>query len=211
MPWREKVSWTISESKSLAIKEVLKWVLLSVATLVGGWLWAAARRIFDEDQPFAAAPLWDRVRTLATDFYADPIGYSLALLRNDLGTTILALIMLAGYAILFVLLRRGKRKLREASVERALAIEAGIGGRWPHAKINNEGGAPWKDLCAEISRHDNGILLILGANGVDTFGRPGAPLYEAMQNFRGSVRVILTDPDRSTNRRACRHGECSRQ
>jgi hypothetical protein len=50
-------------------------------------------------------------------------------------------------------------------------------------------------LCAEISRHDNRVLFILGANGVETFGRPGSPLYKALEDFRGSVRVILTDPE----------------
>jgi hypothetical protein len=50
--------------------------------------------------------------------------------------------MIVGYLILIVLMRRGQWKLREASVERSLAIQAGIGGRWPHAKTNNDGGAP---------------------------------------------------------------------
>jgi hypothetical protein len=196
VPWlHDKFTWAVSEGKSLAYKETFKWIALWLATLIGGWLWAVARRLFDDEQPFASAPLWVRIKAIALDFYADPISYSVTLLRNDLGSTILALILLSGYAILFVLLRRGKRKLREASVERALAIQAGIGGRWPHAKIQNEGGAPWNDLCSEIARNDNGVLLILGANGVETFGRPGAPLYETMQQFRGLVRVILTDPD----------------
>jgi hypothetical protein len=81
------------------------------------------------------------------------------------------------------------------SVERALAVKAGLGGRWPHAKPDDPGGAPWKDLCAEISRHDNRTLLILGANGVETFGRQGSPLYEVMQTFLGQTRVILIDPN----------------
>jgi hypothetical protein len=198
VPWlREKAAWAFSESKSLALKEILKWVLVSIATLVGGWLWAAARRVFNDDQPFASAPVWVRIKAVSLDFWADPVTYSLTLLRNDFASTVLALILIALYAILFILLRRGRRKLREASVERALAIQAGIGGRWPHAKINGEGGAPWTDLCAEISRSDNGMLLILGANGVDTFGRPGSPLYDVMQNFKGTARFVLTDPNSS--------------
>jgi hypothetical protein len=191
---RDKLSWVFGESKSLILKEIIKWALLSVATLVGGWLWAAFRRIADADSPLASAPLWVRLRAVAFDFYGDPIGYSLALLKSEPGSTILALILIASYAIFFILLRRANFKLREASVERALAVQAGIGGRWSHAKTNDSGGAPWKDLCAEISRYENNILLILGANGLETFGRPGSPLYDSMQNFRGSTRVVLIDP-----------------
>jgi hypothetical protein len=72
-------------------------------------------------------------------------------------------------------------------------VQAGLGGRWPHAKPDDPGGAPWKDLCAEILRHDNRMLLILGANGVETFGRPGSPLFDVMQKFLGQTRVILID------------------
>lgn len=196
MRWlREKFDWAVREGKSLAIKKVFEWVAVSVATLLGGWVWAVLRKVFDDEQPFAKASLWVRIRTIAAEAYADPLGFSLDLLRNDLGSTILALILIAGYVILFVLLRRGRRKLQEASIERALAIEAGLGGRWAHAKIDGEGGAPWHDLCSEIQRHDNGVLWVLGANGIDTFGRPGSPLYTTLEHFRGSVRVVLADPD----------------
>jgi hypothetical protein len=142
----------------------------------------------------AAAPLWVRVKAIAADFAADPLTYSLLTFRDELVPTIFALIVISLYAILFILLRRTKWSLLEARVERALAIQAGIGGRWSHARIDDVGGAPWADLCAEICRPENGILLILGANGIDTFGRPGSPLYEAMYQFRGSTRVILMDP-----------------
>jgi hypothetical protein len=105
------------------------------------------------------------------------------------------LVLTASYAIFFILLRRSNWILREATIERVLAVQAGIGGRWPHAKPDDPGGAPWNDLCAEIKRHDNRTLLILGANGVETFGRQGSPLYDVMQHFLGQTRVILIDPE----------------
>jgi hypothetical protein len=134
-----------------------------------------------------------RTKALALDFYENPIGYSLDLLRTNPGNAILALVLVALYVILFILLRRSRWILREVSIERALAVQAGLGGRWPHAKPDDPGGAPWKDLCAEILRHDNRMLLILGANGVETFGRPGSPLFDVMQKFLGQTRVILID------------------
>jgi hypothetical protein len=192
---RDGFAWTYREGKSLALKEILKWLLISLATLVGGWLWAALQRILDADSPLASAPLWVRAKAVALDFYESPVSYSLDLLRANPGTTVLALVLMASYVILFILLRRSSWILREVSVERALAVQAGLGGRWPHAKPDDPGGAPWKDLCAEISRHDNRTLLILGANGVETFGRQGSPLYEVMQTFLGQTRVILIDPN----------------
>jgi hypothetical protein len=194
MSWlRDRVSWAYREGKTLALREVLKWLLISFATLVGGWLWVALQRILDADSPLANAPLWVRTKALALDFYENPIGYSLDLLRTNPGNAILALVLVALYVILFILLRRSRWILREVSIERALAVQAGLGGRWPHAKPDDPGGAPWKDLCAEILRHDNRMLLILGANGVETFGRPGSPLFDVMQKFLGQTRVILID------------------
>jgi hypothetical protein len=190
---RERLAWAFSESKTLALKEILKWLLVSSVTLVGGWLLAVVRQLFDTDSPLASAPIWVRLKAIAIDFSNDPLTYSLALLQANPGLSILGLVLVALYAILFILWRRTKWSLREAGVERALAIQAGIGGRWPHARTNDIGGAPWADLCAEIGRYDNGLLFILGANGVETFGRPGSPLFEVMQNFLGQTRVILID------------------
>jgi hypothetical protein len=194
MKWlREQVAWTYREGKALAIKEILKWVLISLATLVAGWLWAALQRIIDADSPLATAPLSVRAKAIFLDFSERPVGYSLDLLRANPGTTLLTMFLVGGYVVFFILLRRSRWILREVSIERALAVQAGLGGRWSHAKPDGSGGAPWTDLCAEILRHDNRMLFILGANGIDTFGRPGSPLFDAMQNFLGQTRVILID------------------
>lgn len=83
--------------------------------------------------------------------------------------------------------------LSGADANYALVTQAGIEGRFPHAKQNEEG-APWKSLCEEILSPENKFVYILGANGIDTFGRPGAPLHDALQNFRGNIRVILCQP-----------------
>lgn len=193
MKVREFVAWAGNELKSLAAKEIFKAVVLGIGTLILGWMWAALQRVFSED--LSGLPLVDRLRATALDFYADPLTFSLTLLRDHLSSTLLALVLIAGYAILFVLLRRARRRLDDVLIERELAIQAGIGGWWPHAQKENEGGAPWSELCSEINLPENRQLLILGANGVDTFGRPEAPLYNALQNFRGTVRVVLAAPE----------------
>jgi hypothetical protein len=190
---RARFTWLYTESRSLALKEALKWLLVSGATLAGGWLLAVARRVVDTNSPSASEPLWIRVRAVAFDFYHAPLTYSLSLLKANPGSTLLGLVLVASYAVLIILWRRTKWSLREATAERALAIKAGIGGRWPHARTNDTDGAPWPDLCAEISRYDNDALFILCANGLETFGRPSSPLFNAMQDFLGQTRVILID------------------
>lgn len=196
MGWRARVVWLRNELKQLLAKEVLKRIALALFTLVAGWVWAVLQRLFDES--FAGVPFVERLRKVWLDFSSDPLAYSFALLREYPGSTLLGVVLIAGYVILFVLLRRTQRKLREVQVERALALRAGIGGWWPNTKP--EGGAPWHDLCAEVSRPENRILLILGANGIDTFGRPGAPLHEVVTAFRGTMRVILAHPDSQETR-----------
>ena len=52
----------------------------------------------------------------------------------------------------------------------------------------------WKSLSEEILSPENKFVYILGANGIDTFGKPGSPLYDTLQNFRGTVRAILCKP-----------------
>jgi hypothetical protein len=112
------------------------------------------------------------------------------------------LVLVAGYIILFALLRRAHRRLNnqqtvlsEAAVYRALVEQAGLGGRWPHSSPNDATGAPWADLCKEVLRSENRILYILGANGEETFGAPEAPLYGTLEQFHGTVRIVLLYPD----------------
>jgi hypothetical protein len=115
-----------------------------------------------------------------------------------LSTAIIALV--AAATILGALLFRANRilnqqseTLKSADTNRALVTQAGIKGRYPHARQANDG-APWKSLSDEILSAENKFVYILGANGIDTFGRPGSPLHETLQSFRGTIRVILCKP-----------------
>ncbi|MBR0735304.1 hypothetical protein JQ581_00060 [Bradyrhizobium liaoningense] len=172
---------------------MLKRVALAFLALVGGWLWAVIQRLFDET--FASLPFYERIKRVWAEFSSDPLAFSFHLLLDYPGQTLLGLLLIAGYLILFAILWRMRRTLHEAQIERSLAVRAGIGGWWPNAQPGSDHGAPWADLSAEISRPDNRMLLVLGANGIDTFGRPGAPLHDAVQAFGGIIRVILAHPD----------------
>jgi hypothetical protein len=114
--------------------------------------------------------------------------------------SIAILVLVVAATVLSVLLVRANRILNRqseildaADANHALVTQAGIKGRYPHAKQSDDG-APWKALSEEILSAENKFVYILGANGIDTFGRPGSPLYETLQNFRGTVRVILCKP-----------------
>jgi hypothetical protein len=91
------------------------------------------------------------------------------------------------------ILNRQSEILANANANHALVTQAGIKGRYPHAK-QAEDGAPWQSLCEDILSPENKFVYILGANGIDTFGKPGSPLYDALQSFRGTIRVILCKP-----------------
>jgi hypothetical protein len=111
------------------------------------------------------------------------------------------LLLIVGYIILIALLMRANKSLNRqseilkgADANHALVSQAGIKARYPHAK-RSDGGAPWKTLCEEILHPENKFVYILGANGIDTFGGPNSPLYDSMESFRGTFRVILCKPD----------------
>ncbi|MBB4391791.1 hypothetical protein [Bradyrhizobium sp. ERR14] len=179
--------------KSLLAKEVLKRIALGLLALVGGWVWAVLLRVFDEAS--TGVPFFERLKQIFIAIRKDPLDFSLQLLFDYPGQTFLSVLLIGGYLVLFAVIWRTRRTLRVAQIERTLAVRAGIGGWWPNAKPGDDGSAPWADLCAEIARPENRTLLVLGANGIDTFGRPGAPLHDVLQAFRGTVRVILAHPD----------------
>jgi len=81
---------------------------------------------------------------------------------------------------------------------KALVLQTGLGGYWPHAKMDTEGG-PWDLIRTEILRQDNTSLSILSASGFATFGNADSPLFSVLEEFKGTVRVILSDPSRIYN------------
>lgn len=116
--------------------------------------------------------------------------------RLSIAIILLVVILIVLGALLFRanrILNKQSEVLSGADANYALVTQAGIKGRYPHARQADDG-APWKALCDEVLSSDNKFIYILGANGIDTFGRPGSPLYETLQNFRGTIRVILSKP-----------------
>jgi len=117
--------------------------------------------------------------------------------------SILYVILLIGFVILYFALARARRRLREqgrklntAALADGLISRSGLAAHWPHAQPDGgEQGASWDDLRAEIARPDNTFVSILGANGAETFGRANSPLYETLERFRHQIRIILAHPD----------------
>ncbi|MGY4257372.1 hypothetical protein ACVI1L_004440 [Bradyrhizobium sp. USDA 4516] len=108
--------------------------------------------------------------------------------------------LVAGFGLLVYLLAHARRQLNRqstilqtADISNSLLSQSGLKARYPHAKTT-EDGAPWGALREEVLHPSNKFVHILGANGIDTFGRAGAPLHDTLKDFRGTIRVILCDP-----------------
>jgi hypothetical protein len=193
--WRK---WATRESRSIIAKEILKYLLLTICTLLLGWFFGVVSGLLHLEVPLTQETALKRLAELVA---SDPYAWTVGLIRRDPVHVVVGLIFGTFVAITFVLLRRASRRihgqaqlLKDSATYRALVSEAGLGGRWPHARADGTG-APWKDLCAEILRPDNHHLYILGANGIDTFGGPHSPLYGTLQQFSRTIRVILVKPD----------------
>jgi hypothetical protein len=151
--------------------------------------------------PEARQLLWNSVKSFPSVLHDWFVSRPYDFLIEDHPKLSVAILFLVGASIvLAVLLVRANRILNRqseilkgADANDALVTQAGIKGRYPHARQADDG-APWKSLCEEILSSENKFVYILGANGIDTFGKPGSPLYETLQNFRGTIRVILCKP-----------------
>jgi hypothetical protein len=167
---------------------------------IGAWFLSAVRALFRLQQPLSFQNLIERLTDLAKFVASHPYDLTIGLATaNPIETAVSALF--CGLIVTsFFLLRRARYRIKEltryvdaAAIDKALVAEAGLGGRWPRARLT-EGGAPWEAVRSEILRPENNILYILGANGADTFGRSGSPLYDCLRQFRHDTRVILVSP-----------------
>jgi hypothetical protein len=195
-------AWAARESGGVLFKDTVKYLVWTSGALIGGWLLALTSQIFHLDEPLTKERLQAKLIEVLGQLWAHPYDWSVGLIKRDPVHSVVALLFATAIVVLIVLFRRARwrlksqsRILEEAAVDRALAKKAGIGGRWPHAKTTGEDGAPWHELCAEILRPGNTTLEILGANGIETFGERGSPLYDVLEKFHGTTRVILSHPD----------------
>src|SRR5262249_1732191 len=174
------------------------YVLLTICAVVAGAVLSGISQLFRLSTPLTVDNFWSQFQFFAKAFWQHPFDYTIGLYFKDPIHSIVGLILITILVILAVFWRRTRRRiemlaadLKEASVAQALVNQLGIGGRWPNTEGND---SPWTDICKEIQRADNMVLCILGANGIETFGERGSPLYEIIQTFTGTVRVILLHP-----------------
>ncbi|SCB53830.1 hypothetical protein GA0061098_102137 [Bradyrhizobium shewense] len=204
--------WLIDKFREKAKEKVAE-----TGATVSNWLWgvilaalgAYALSIFQAYFHLDHTPTWPEVGGLLLDsakslpsFLWDWLisrPYD-AIIKDHPAISIAVIVLTVTGLILASLLFRANRILNrqgeilsDAAANEALVTQAGIKGRFPHARQADDG-APWKSLCEDILRAENKFVYILGANGIDTFGKPGSPLHEALQNFRGHIRVILCKP-----------------
>lgn len=191
---RAAAGWVATQSFGILAREALKYAVLGAAAVFGAWLLTVITTFF-QVQGDTWSAFFANLGQAAVTFLKSPYDYSIRAFSNDPIYYFTVLVLASGNLTLLVLLRRARKRFRATAVERALAQQAGLGGRWPHARVDDPAGAPWGELCKEIARPDNHLLYILGANGIDTFGAQGSPLYAVMQSFRGEVRAILVHPN----------------
>jgi hypothetical protein len=189
-------------------REVRKRAVVAIAILVGGWFLSVIANIYELNRrPTATEFLWLLIAEAPKDFVlwvlrGARIVIDLAIIYPLYSVG--CIILVSGYIILFVLIQRARRLideqadlLREADDDRELLSLAGLSEWWPHTRPDGSGvssGVSWEELRAEIQRSENNTLHILAANGLETFGAPEAPLYHALQQFRGTVQILLVDP-----------------
>ncbi|RED36208.1 hypothetical protein BJ123_108144 [Rhodopseudomonas thermotolerans] len=199
-----KIKSAAGVALSDGLGEAWKYVRAFLLAALSVYALAIVRNVYGLDH----TPDWDEARsllikslvdlpTLVDQWVVSP-SYSLIVQRPLI--TAAVLILSGATVVLGVLLvrannvlNRQSEVLKNADANDALVRQAGIIGRYPHAK-QSEDGAPWRSLCDDILCPENKYLYILGANGVDTFGGPGAPLYDVLKSFRGTVNVILCKP-----------------
>jgi len=52
----------------------------------------------------------------------------------------------------------------------------------------------WDDCAIFLEETGNSSIFIMGANGWDTFGEKNSPLNKVLEEFRGSIRVLIMHP-----------------
>ncbi len=177
--------------KKALFSETAKFFLRNIGWLVGFVLWLLA----DQLAPTAALNKEGHL-TLAS---------SAAWLNSIFGgrldpTVSLVVVLCVAFTVAFLivvislavsaLVRTGISSYKR----RQLVQRVGLSGYWPDAKADENSDA-WLALRNHIYSQGNSTLYILGATGLDTFGKRGSPLWQSVDEFKGEIRVILLAPD----------------
>jgi hypothetical protein len=200
---KSAATWIAEETKGLLKKEALKFVVLTALSLIVAWILTRVSQLLQLEPPLTLDNLGSQAVVLLQDFKAHPYDNTIGVLTANPLASGVSLAFSSLLVVSAVLVRRAHFKverisadLQEVAANAALAAKLGIGGRWAHSARDGSG-APWNELSQEILRAENNVLDILGANGLETFGEPGAPLYDTLQKFSGTTRVILLHPTSS--------------
>lgn len=104
-----------------------------------------------------------------------------------------AAISLLLFGLLVTSLYRGIGYLGIYIRNREILASVGVSGFWLHSDSNDKQ-TNWESCKAKILADHPNELRILGATGWETFGRPGSPLHDVVQSFRGEIRILLIKP-----------------
>ncbi|MHC2289957.1 hypothetical protein [Bradyrhizobium barranii] len=192
--------WIATEAKGLLLKEAFKYVFLTLVSLLLAWILTRLSQLLQLDTPLTPGTIGPETYGLLKDFIAHPYDNTIGVMTANPFAAVISLAFSIVVVLSAVLIRRAHLKvqsisagLQEVAASAALASAVGIGGRWAHSAKDGSG-APWGELCKEILRAENNVLDILGANGLETFGEPSSPLYETLERFSGTTRIILLHP-----------------
>jgi hypothetical protein len=133
--------WAGREATGILSKEILKWALLGLLAVVGAWLLNTISSVLQ-----VSGDSWSAVFQKMWEEAVNAVRHPHQAFLNDPAYYFVLLVLASGNLTLIVLLRRSNRKVRVETKERVLAKQAGIGGRWPHARLNNPDGAPTHPL-----------------------------------------------------------------
>jgi hypothetical protein len=130
---RDGANKLVTESKGILVKEALKYLVLTIATLVVGFLLAGISQLFKLPTPLTIDNFWSQFWLLTKSLWEHPVDFTVGLYVRDPIHSIVALVVAAILVIALVLFRRARRRIKglaaslnEASVAQALVSQLGM-------------------------------------------------------------------------------------
>lgn len=119
----------------------------------------------------------------------------LPLIRASWQVKISAFAILGSVVVLiYLILRSHRRRKKELLHFKSIVESCGIEGFWPFT-TQQEKESGWKDCTTKMSDSKWGEICIAGLTGAHTFADDGAPLYSALREHRGDIRILLIRKD----------------
>jgi hypothetical protein len=119
----------------------------------------------------------------------------LSLVRSSWQVKLSALAILGSVVVLiYLILRSHRRQKKELLHFKSIVESCGIEGFWPFT-TQQEKESGWKDCTTKMADSKWGEICIAGLTGAHTFADEGAPLYTALREHRGDIRILLIKKD----------------